>query len=73
MTNRAIKVKFSATIPQKIEHKLIPDWCGVLGHVKILEPISARGDGQIVKWETFNRDVVMGSNLLYKQTIHKGW
>ncbi len=73
MTNRAIQVRFFTTIPLKIEHKLTPDWFGVLGHVKIMEPNSARGVGQMVKWETFNRDVLMGSYLLQKQSIHKGW
>lgn len=47
MTNRAIPVRFSATIPQKIEHKLASDLCGDLGLVKILDSISSRGDGQI--------------------------
>ena len=47
MTNRAIPVRFSVTIPQKIEHKLASDLCGDLGLVKILDSISSRGDGQI--------------------------
>jgi len=63
LTNRAIQVRFFTTVPQNIENKLTPDWCGILGCVKILEPNSARGGGQVIKWETFNRDVLIGNYL----------
>jgi hypothetical protein len=75
LTNRTIQVRFSATTPQKIEHNFAPKKCGVLGHGEIWDPIEIEAGGviQIVKWETFNRDVLMGSYLSYSALIHKGW